>query len=377
MIKPKILVTAAAGRTASAAVHELLAQGFPVRAMVRRDDARAERLRRAGADIFVGDLNDYRDLERALKGVQRAYHCPPFAPNLLHGAMLFAIAAEEAKLEVVALMSGWNPHPTHPAALTREHWIANQVARWMPSVDVIHVNPGLFAITYLLGIKAIVHFGMFAAPFGDGKNAPPSNEDIGRVAAAVLARPEGRAGKSYRPTGPRLITPTDAAAAMSRVLGRKVTYKPSSIEQFLKAATATGASPFDLANVRHYVADLAGGAFAVGAPSGHVEELTGRPSEDFESIARRYFADPDQIAPGLRAGTKLGAFGFLARMLLTRAPDFDKWEEEHLLPRIRSPQLAQDSEEWRRYAAAKELYLLRGASSADERQGERRAAFAS
>jgi hypothetical protein len=247
----------------------------------------------------------------------------------------------------------------------------------MPSVDVIHINPGLFAITYLLGIKAIVHFGMFAAPFGDGKNAPPSNEDIGRVAAAVLARPEGRAGKSYRPTGPRLITPADAAAAMSRVLGRKVSYKPSSVDQFLKAATAAGASAFDLANMRHYAAELAGGAFAVGAPSGHVEERTGRPSEDFESIARRYFADPDPIAPGLRAGTKLGAFGFLVRMLLTRAPDFDEWEDERLLPRIRSPQLAQDSEEWRRHAAAKELYLLRGASSPDKREGERVAAFAS
>jgi len=273
--------------------------------------------------------------------------------------MLFAIAAEEAKLEVVALMSGWNPHPTHPAALTREHWIANQVARWMPSVDVIHVNPGLFAFTYLLGLRAIVHFGMLSAPFGDGKNAPPSNEDIGRVAAAVLAHPEGRAGKSYRPTGPRLITPTEAAEAMSRALGRKVTYKPASMAQFLKAATAAGANPFELANVRHYVAELAGGAFAVGAPTGHVEELTGRPSEDFESIARRYIADPDQIATGIRAGTKVGALAFLARMLLTRAPDFDRWEDERLLPRIRSPQLAQDSEAWRRHAGAKELYLLR------------------
>jgi NAD(P)H dehydrogenase (quinone) len=121
--------------------------------------------------------------------------------------MLFATAAEQAKLEVVALMSGWNPHPTHPSALTREHWIANQIYRWMPSVDVIHVNPGLFAFTYFLGLRAIVHFGMFMAPFGEGKNAPPSNEDIGRVAAAVLARPEGRIGKCYRPTGPQLITP--------------------------------------------------------------------------------------------------------------------------------------------------------------------------
>ena len=60
-------------------------------------------LKDAGAEIFVGDLFDFRDLRKALKGVKRAYHCPPFAANVLNGAMLFALAAEEAKLEVVAL----------------------------------------------------------------------------------------------------------------------------------------------------------------------------------------------------------------------------------------------------------------------------------
>jgi hypothetical protein len=94
--------------------------------------------------------------------------------------MLFAIAAEQAKLEVVAWMSGWNPHPMHPSAFTREHWITNQIVRWMPSVDTIHVNPGIFAYVYFLGLGAIVHFGMLMLPFGEGLNAPPSNEDIGR-----------------------------------------------------------------------------------------------------------------------------------------------------------------------------------------------------
>ena len=358
MLKPRILVTAAAGRTASAAVLDLLAQGFPVRGLVRRDDARAQRLRQAGAEIVVGDLLDYRDLERALSGVQRAYHCPPFAANLLHGATLFAIAAEQAKLEVVALMSGWNPQPSHPSAVTREHWIANQLYRWMPSVDVIHVNPGLFAFTYFLGLPAIVHFGMMMAPFGEGLNAPPSSEDIGRVAAAVLARPAGRIGKCYRPTGPALISPHDAAAAMGRALGRRVVYKQASMKSFLKAATALGASPFELSSMRHYCAELAGGTFAMGAPTDHVAELTGRPAEDFESIARRYLADPDLVAPGLRAGSKLGAFAFLARMLLTRVPDFDRWEDQRGLPRLSNPLLAHDHAAWRRHALAEQLYLL-------------------
>ena len=121
--KPRILVTSAAGRTGSATVLQLLEKGFPVRAFVRREDERSDRLREAGAEIFVGDLFDLRDLRRALTGVARAYHCPPFGPNLLYGSMAFAIAAEETGLEVAVLLTAWNPHPTHPALLTREHWV--------------------------------------------------------------------------------------------------------------------------------------------------------------------------------------------------------------------------------------------------------------
>ncbi|MEL7453202.1 MAG: NAD(P)H-binding protein, partial [Pseudomonadota bacterium] len=64
--KPKILVTSAAGHVGRAAVKELLSSGYSVRAFVRTDDVRVRELKNAGAEIFVGDLRDYRDLERAL-----------------------------------------------------------------------------------------------------------------------------------------------------------------------------------------------------------------------------------------------------------------------------------------------------------------------
>jgi uncharacterized protein YbjT (DUF2867 family) len=38
MRKRRILVTAATGRTSSAAAHDLLARGYPVRALVRRSE---------------------------------------------------------------------------------------------------------------------------------------------------------------------------------------------------------------------------------------------------------------------------------------------------------------------------------------------------
>jgi NADPH:quinone reductase-like Zn-dependent oxidoreductase len=55
MIKPKILVTGATGKTGGAVVTELLAKGWPVRAAVRVRDARSDRLQRRGAEI-VEDL---------------------------------------------------------------------------------------------------------------------------------------------------------------------------------------------------------------------------------------------------------------------------------------------------------------------------------
>jgi uncharacterized protein YbjT (DUF2867 family) len=358
MTKPKILVTSAAGRTGAAAVLQLLEKGFPVRAFVRRRDARSALLEKEGAEIVVGDLFDLRDLRRSLDGIQRAYHCPPFAPNLLNGAMLFAIAAEEAKLEVVALMSGWNPHPTHPSVVTREHWIANQLYRWMPSVDVIHVNPGIFAFMYFLGLPAIVHMGMLVAPFGDGRNAPPSNEDIARVAVGVLTDPGPHIGKSYRPTGPEMLSPHEIAGILTNVTGRKVKYKDASMKMFSKAAKALGISNFEIAQIHHYAEEIRHGAYAVGGVTDHVDQVTGHKAESFESIARRYLENPSLIDPRLAKGGKLSALAFMMRMMMARVPNFDQWERDQGFPMLNEPALAHHSPEWVATAEKQELNLL-------------------
>jgi len=49
MIKPKILVTGATGRTGGAVITQLLAKGYPVRATVRVQDARSDLLQRRRA----------------------------------------------------------------------------------------------------------------------------------------------------------------------------------------------------------------------------------------------------------------------------------------------------------------------------------------
>ncbi len=355
-MKAKVLITTGAGRTGAAAAKELIDHGYAVRALVRRDDHRAQRLRRWGVEVFVGNLYDLRDLRKALRGVQRAYHCPPFDAKHLHGAMLFALAAEEAKVEVVALMSGWNPHPMHPSVMQREHWLANNIYRRMPSVDVIHINPGLFAFTYFLGLPAIVHAGMLTLPFGEGLNAPPSNEDIGAVAAHALMKPQNYLGRCLRPMGPKRISPQEAAEIMGKVLGRKVRYQSISTKMFAKAARAQGFPIFQIAQVRHYAAELRAGAYGQ-EPSNHVQEVVGRAPDDFETIARRYFRGPEAIMPGLSAGGFLGAMALSMKILFTRAIDLDSWEAARDYPLIDAGLLAHESTEWQQAASSSRLVL--------------------
>ena len=104
-MKPRILVTSAAGTTGIPTTLGLLEKGFRVRAFVRRRDARSQRLHDAGAELFVGNQYDYRDVRDALNDVQRAHVCPPPGPNTADFAAVFVTAAHEAQLEHVVTLS--------------------------------------------------------------------------------------------------------------------------------------------------------------------------------------------------------------------------------------------------------------------------------
>src|SRR4030088_3798953 len=71
-----ILVTGAAGAVGGIGrnlTEFLLAKGHKVRALVRREDERAENLRQLGADVMQGDLTDLTAMHRAIEGCARVY----------------------------------------------------------------------------------------------------------------------------------------------------------------------------------------------------------------------------------------------------------------------------------------------------------------
>lgn len=290
--KPTILVVGATGKTGAAVVSALRAADWPVRAVVRKDDLRSERLRALGAATVVADLFDPAQLLDAMRGTSRAYYLPVFHPFAIQGATAFVDAAREARLECIVQMSQWLSSPDHPSFFTRQIWLIDRLFASLPGIAHTVVDPGFFADNYLRVIDYAALLGIFPMLTGDSLNAPPSNEDIGRVAAALLMDPSRHAGRSYRPTGPTLLSARDVVPILRRVLGRRVTGIDMPWWMFVRAARLQGESMFTLENYRHYVADHRQGAFERGAPNDVVLELTGRPPEDMETIARRYAAMP-------------------------------------------------------------------------------------
>jgi len=345
MTKPRILVTGATGKTGSVVASELLKAGYPLRAMVRREDGRSAHLKAQGAEIAVADMSDAERVSDALKDVQRAYYCPPFDPYMIQGAVAFAVAAKEARLEHIVGMTQWLASPSHPSLMTRQHWLVDRLFAMTPGVAHTIVRPGIFADAYLATIGFAAHLGIFPWLGGNSRNAPPSNEDIARVAVAALTDPARHAGKSYRPTGPDLLSGEDMAKAIGRAVGRSVRFVPTPTWLFMKSARM-GGMPIDLlSNIRYYVNDHNLGTFELGAPTADVLDVTGRPPEDFETIARRYAALP----PNRRTfGNWVRAFaGFLLAPLVPGF-NFDRYDRELRPPFPSDPQFAPDSKVWRR-----------------------------
>ena len=282
MNKEKILITAANNHTGFPAAKELLELGFPVRAFVRNPTKqRARELERLGAEIFTGNMNDVRDVRRSMEGIKRAYFSQPYAPYGLLTGMTFAMVAEEMKLEHVVSMSQWFASNTHPSLTTREHWLTDRIVMMSPTVKYTIINPSwAFPFVYFLSLELIAQLGIMPDM---GKNALPSNEDMGAVAAHILKDPAKHAGKTYRPTGPETLSTQEMADIIGKILGRRVVAQKMSAQMFRKAVKAAGLPIYTYAQVPYYNEEAFNGTMEVSTPTSVVKGIVGRDPEDFEN----------------------------------------------------------------------------------------------
>jgi uncharacterized protein YbjT (DUF2867 family) len=278
MSEATILISGATGRTGGAAIDELLKIGKHVRAYVRSDDERAAALRQRGVEIAVGDFTDIDDIRAAMEGVTSAYFLHPIAPGIIGAAAYFAQAAKEAGVSAIVNMSQISARRESASHAAQDHWVSERVFDWS-GVATTHLRPTFFAdwLVYPHFAREIWAKKKIEFPFENGRHAPIATDDQGRVIAHILANPEGHGGKTYTLTGPIELNHAEIAAAMSEVLGAKIEYAPTSIDQFRgNMENVYKFPPFLTQHLVEVAQNYRDGIFS--GANDAVEEITGTPA---------------------------------------------------------------------------------------------------
>jgi NAD(P)H dehydrogenase (quinone) len=348
MTTTRVLVTGATGKIGGAVATQLLEKGITTRAMVHRDDARSARLRGLGAEVVVADMFDIQQVTAAMTGVDRLYFNPPYHPHVLDSAVTFAVAARRAGVEAVVALGQWLASPEHPSLMTRQAWLTDKLFGLLPDTAHVAVDPGFFADNYMNLMPQAAQLGVLPMPIGAGRNAPPSNEDIARVAVGALLHPHRHDGRAYRPTGPTLLTGAEIADAMGEALGRRVRHIDIPPWMFMKALRANekrlGFNEYTQSGLRHYLPETALGTWEVGGPTTHVRDVAGVEPEDFLTIARRYANGPDTRRS---AGNFFREFWNFFLVGLTPAHRLDKFDRLQQHPQPAHARQSGESVVWR------------------------------
>lgn len=292
MAQRKYLITGATGKTGVHTIRQLLEQGHAVRAFVHQEDERSEALRAQGAEIFVGDLLEHDDVIHAMEGMSGAYLCYPVRPGYIQATSYFADAAKRAGVEVVVEMSQISAREDSKSHAARDHWIAERVLDWS-GVPTVHIRPTYFSewLTFPWVRDPLVNEGKITLPYGDGRHAPIAAEDQARFIASVLTQPEGHIGRIYSLFGPVEMSQQEIAAEIGKVLGRTITYAPSTLEQYRAHLESYNLPEFLIQHFLATAVDYQNGIFS--GEDGVIAQVTGQSPQtvaDFVQSNREAFA---------------------------------------------------------------------------------------
>ena len=109
--------------------------------------------------------------------------------------------------------------------------------------------------------------------------------DIARVAARALTA-DGHAGKAYDLLGPQPLTYAEAAAKISAVVGRTISYVDMADDDFVKAMTGAGLPVPQVEQLIDLHRFIRAGHFARSSPA--IKDVTGREPVTFDQFARDY-----------------------------------------------------------------------------------------
>ena len=259
-----ILVTGATGNIGRRVVDHLIDLGANDIRALTKNPARAKLP--DGVSAITGYLGDPESLPAALAGVERMYLAP--LPETL-GATLELV--KKAGVRYVVALSGGAHWQEHTDTIAASGLVNTQL------------GPGEFLENFAIWSEPIKSTRKVREPYPGVVEAPISMDDIARVAATLLVKPEStHYGQSYELTGPQALTRAQIAEQIGVGIGVGVTF-----EQCSRAEAEEALRPMMGDEVGWYLDLMADGADAPQQANQVVAELTGTPAESVPHWAAR------------------------------------------------------------------------------------------
>jgi NAD(P)H dehydrogenase (quinone) len=220
-------ITGITGKVGGAAARALLADGQPVRAVVR-DAGRAQAWAERGCEVAAANMDDAGSLSAAFEGATGVFILPPSEFDPLPGfpearAVIDAVktALESAHPGKVICLSTIGAQATQSNLLT-QRTLMEQALSELP-MPVAFLRPGWFMENAAWDVSPARDEGVVQSFLQPLDKAVPmvATADVGRVAAQLLQ--ETWSGKRVvELEGPQRVSPNDLASAFAEILGRPV-----------------------------------------------------------------------------------------------------------------------------------------------------------
>jgi uncharacterized protein YbjT (DUF2867 family) len=265
-----------AGKVGAEAARLLTQREEPVRILVR-DPEKATALAQAGVDVAVGDLGVPATIDTAMRGVSAVVLVSPAIPAQELNVITSAVGAGVG--HVVKITS--KASADSPIARRRDQ-NAIETGLIASGLGYTLLRNNAYMQNFLMLAPAIATTSSFGSSAGDGRVGMVDTRDVAAVAAQIATSPATHQGKTYWPTGPEILSYADAAAALSTVLGRPVTFHPLTFDEQKQAMVDVG--------VPEHIAEMNAQAVTLIAQgdsnwvTDDVPSILGRPARTFEQF---------------------------------------------------------------------------------------------
>ncbi|MET3712804.1 uncharacterized protein YbjT (DUF2867 family) [Sphingomonas trueperi] len=271
-----ILVSGATGGIGGEVCRLLKNAGTPFRALCRKQE-QVESLAKKGINAVRGDFDQPETLAAAMQGIDTMFLITPPTQQQVAQETAAIDAAKEAGVRRIVKISASDGNVRSPVPWAKAHALIDHHLR-ASGIGWTILKPTAFMQNFLW-FKDPIAKGFLPQVAGKGSVSWADTRDVAGVAAAVLTE-DGHEGATYFLTGPETLDMKEAAARLSKVLGRKVRYLDLPSSLFWGLLRLTGNSGWMAKGLVVQFADVVAGHHDID-PTFEIERLTGKPPHDF------------------------------------------------------------------------------------------------